>query len=198
MARFFVALSLILGFLGTLAFGITRDPFVLPSALIDSPAPEFALEVMSPAEGAKGQDSMPADSARLTSLRGNVVVLNFWASWCLACRSEHAALSEAADRHRSRGVQFFGVLYQDTPHNARRWITEMGGQTYPTLLDPRTRTAIEYGVYGVPETYFISPDGTMAYKHIGPVTPELLDERIGGMLNSSVAADTSSTWQPAR
>ncbi len=184
MTRFFVALLLILGFLGTLAFGITRDPFVLPSMLIDSPAPEFALEVMGLAEGANGQDLTPADTVRLSSLRGQVVVLNYWASWCLACRSEHAALSEAADRHRSRGVQFFGVLYQDTPRNARRWIAEMGGQTYPTLLDPRMRTAIEYGVYGVPETYFIAPDGTMAYKHIGPVTPELLDERIEGILTA--------------
>jgi len=182
MTRIFVALLLILGFLGILAFGITRDPFVLPSALIDSPAPEFALEMMSAGDGGGGQELTPGDTVRLGSLRGQVVVLNFWASWCLACRSEHRALSEAAVRHRSRGVRFFGVLYQDTPPNARRWIAEMGGQTYPTLLDPGTRTAIEYGVYGVPETYFISADGRISYKQIGPVTPEVLDERIEELL----------------
>ena len=185
MARFFVALLLILGFLGILAFGITRDPFVLPSMLIDSPAPEFALELMSAGDGVEGQELTPGDTVSLSSLRGQVVVVNFWASWCLACRTEHAALSEAAVRHWSHGVRFLGVLYQDTPPNARRWIAEMGGQSYPTLLDPRTRTAIEYGVYGVPETYFISADGRISYKHIGPVTPALLDERIGELLDTA-------------
>ena len=192
MAKSFVALLLILGFLGTLVFGVTRDPYVLPSALVGAPAPEFALEVMGPA-GAEGQDSVPADTVHLSSLRGRVVVFNFWGSWCPACRSEHAALSEAADRYRSRGVQFLGVLFQDTPQNARRWIAEMGGQTYPTLLDPRTRTAIDYGVYGAPETYFTAPDGTIAYKQIGPVTPELLDEKIEEILDSFPAGDKTIT-----
>ncbi len=78
-------------------------------------------------------------------------------------------------------MRFFGVLYQDTPKNARRWIEEMGGQTYPTLLDPSMRTAIEYGVYGVPETYFIDSEGIIAHRHLGPVTDAVLDERIAAL-----------------
>ena len=178
MAKFFLASLLILGFLGTLAFGFTRDAWVLPSVLLDSPAPEFVLEVMSPAEARGRNDPVAPDTVRLSSLRGHGVVLNFWASWCLACRQEHASLSQAADRYRARGVRFIGVLYQDTPENARRWIVEQGGQSYPTVLDPRSRTAINYGLYGVPETYFISPDGIIVHKHIGPVTREILDNWI--------------------
>ncbi len=179
--RFLVAWVVALGFLSLMAFGFTRNPADLPSVLLDSPAPEFDLVVMPPTEAAEGAPIENTQRVRMSSLRGSPVVLNFWASWCLACREEHAALSDAADRHREDGVRFFGVLYQDTPKNARRWIEEMGGQTYPTLLDPSMRTAIEYGVYGVPETYFIDSEGIIAHRHLGPVTDAVLDERIAAL-----------------
>lgn len=172
-----------MGLLGLLAFGLTRDPYVLPSPLIDLPAPDLELGVMPPRAPAGGEERAESERVRLSDLRGEVVVINYWASWCLACREEHPALSRAADRYRDRGVRFFGVLYQDTPANARRFIREMGGQSYPTLLDPNSHTAIEFGVYGVPETFFIDRDGRIRFKQIGPVTDELLREKIDELLS---------------
>lgn len=170
------------GLLGLLAFGLTRDPYDLPSPLVGGAAPEFALAVMPerPLPELDGWEGR--DTARLSQLRGAPVVLNFWASWCLACREEHPVLSAAADRYRDEGVLFFGVLYQDKPPAARRFIRELGGQSYPTLLDPGSRVAIDYGVYGVPETYFLTAEGRVAHKHIGPVTPEVLRSRIDSLL----------------
>jgi cytochrome c biogenesis protein CcmG, thiol:disulfide interchange protein DsbE len=167
--RVLITLFLLIPFVALLAFGMTRDPKELISTLPGRPAPNFTLTVMESmtAEGEYRQTSL-ADHA------GEVVILNFWASWCLACRSEHAALSHVASRYAGKGVQFYGVLYNDTPPNAARYIRDQGGQAYPTLLDPGSRTAINYGLYGVPETFFIGPDGIVAYKHVGPVSVDLL------------------------
>lgn len=177
--------------LGLLGFGLTRDPFVLPSSLVGRPAPDFRLGVMEPGRPGPGAAWRPPrdvrDTIRLASFEGRIVVLNFWASWCLACRDEHAALSRTAEAYREKGVRFFGILYQDRPPAARRWIREMGGQSYPTLLDPGSRTAIDFGVYGVPETYVIGPDGRVAGGHIGPVTEEALRIRIDSLLATSAA-----------
>jgi cytochrome c biogenesis protein CcmG/thiol:disulfide interchange protein DsbE len=163
-----------------LAFGMTRDPKAIPSPLPGREAPDFALEVFAPGE--PGQERAAGDTIRLSQFRGDVVVLNFWASWCLACRDEHRALSEVARMYADRGVKFFGVLYNDTPSNGRRWIQEMGGQSYPSIEDPRTRTAIDYGLYGVPETFFIGRDGRVAYKHIGAVSDGLLAQKLDSLL----------------
>jgi cytochrome c biogenesis protein CcmG, thiol:disulfide interchange protein DsbE len=146
-------------FLALLAFGMTLDPNEIPSPLPGRPAPEFALPVMD-----------QADSVRLSDLRGSVVVLNFWASWCLECRYEHSDLSLAAQMFEERGVRFFGVLYNDTQANGRAWIREMGGQYYPSLVDEGSRTAVSYGLYGVPETFIIDRDGIVVHKQIGPIT----------------------------
>jgi cytochrome c biogenesis protein CcmG, thiol:disulfide interchange protein DsbE len=156
-----------------LAYGMTLDPRALPSTMPGKPAPEFELTIMESMNAPDG----PVKAA-LSAHRGEVVVVNFWASWCLACRSEHAALSAIASLYDGRGVQFYGVLYNDTPPNAARYIRELGGQTYPTLLDPGSRTAIDFGLYGVPETFFIGPDGMVVHKHVGPVTEKLLVEWI--------------------
>lgn len=171
--RIALSFALVVPMIALLAFGMTRDPRELPSTMPGKPAPEFALPVLP-----GGAAEADAGTASLRAHRGEVVVVNFWASWCLACRSEHAALSRVAARYAGQGVQFYGVLYNDTPPNAERYIREMGGQAYPTLLDPGTRTAIDYGLYGVPETFFIGPDGVIAHKHVGPVTEPLLIEWI--------------------
>jgi cytochrome c biogenesis protein CcmG/thiol:disulfide interchange protein DsbE len=163
-----------------LGFGLTRDPREIPSPLPGRPAPPFTLEVLRP--GDNGSALSLGDTVRLEDHRGQVVVLNFWASWCLACRDEHGALSRVATRYAGRGVRFYGVLYQDTPASARAWVMEMGGQSYPSLLDPRSRTAISFGLYGVPETFFIARDGRVAYKHVGPVTETLLSTRLDELL----------------
>ncbi len=148
------------------AYGMTQDPKAIKSPLPGRAAPAFAMAVMGSTK----------DTVRLADLRGQVVVLNFWASWCLSCRDEHETLQEASALYGAKGVKFFGVLYNDTPQNGQGYIQEMGGQAYPTLLDPRTRTAIDYGLYGVPETFFISPDGRVAYKQVGPVTLQGMDK----------------------
>lgn len=153
-----VGIGIALPIVGLLAFGMTRDPRAIPSTLPGREAPEFALPVLD------GQDTV-----RLSDLRGEVVVLNFWASWCLECRVEHGDLSMAAQLYRPKGVRFFGVLYNDSPANGRAWIREMGGQTYPALIDMGSRTAIDYGLYGVPETFIIGRDGRVVHKQIGPI-----------------------------
>jgi cytochrome c biogenesis protein CcmG, thiol:disulfide interchange protein DsbE len=145
--------------LALLAFGMTKDPNSIPSPLPGRAAPEFALPVMD-----------QADTVRLADLRGSVVVLNFWASWCLECRHEHSDLSYAARMFEPHGVKFFGVLYNDTPANGRAWIREMGGQDYPSLVDEGSRTAVSYGLYGVPETFIIDQSGVVVHKQIGPIT----------------------------
>lgn len=179
--------------LGLLAFGLTRNAFELPSALVGEPAPRFRSEVMDPPElGPAARWRPPDDTPDTVSLAehdGHVVIVNFWASWCLACREEHAALSRAAETYRDRGVRFFGILYQDRPPDARRWIRQMGGQSYPTLLDPGSRVAIDFGVYGVPETYFIGRDGIVDHKHIGPVSDSLLSARIEPLLTDSAGSE---------
>ena len=164
---------------------IGKDPRAIASPLPGRDAPDFALAVFSyPTYGA--QPPKPAallrDSVRLDTLRGKVVVLNFWASWCLACRDEHTALSAAATALHGEDVRFFGVLYQDVPENGREWIKTMGGQSYPGLTDPGSRTAIDYGLYGVPETFFIGRDGKVAYKHVGAVTTAVLMDTVRSLL----------------
>jgi cytochrome c biogenesis protein CcmG, thiol:disulfide interchange protein DsbE len=176
--RIWITMAIVVPFVGLLAVGMTLDPRALPSTMPGKPAPEFALTVMETRNAAGGPQT-----ASLEAHRGEVVVLNFWASWCMACRSEHAALSNIAQMYDGKGVQFYGVLYNDTPPNAERYIAQQGGQTYPTLLDPGTRTAIDYGLYGVPETFFIGPDGQIVYKHVGPVNEGLLIEWIEKIRN---------------
>ena len=154
-----------------LGYGMTKDPGEIPSPLPGKAAPAFALQMLNQAE-----------TVDLARLRGQVVVLNFWASWCLNCRAEHPVLSQVATAYEGRDVKFYGVVYNDNAENAERWIQEMGGQTYPALIDPNSRTAIDYGLYGVPETFFISKTGRVAFKQIGPTTPEILRKWIDKLL----------------
>ena len=159
-----------------LGFGLTRDPREIPSPLPGRPAPTFVLAAFAGPRVAADADA--PDTVRLTTLRGDVVVLNFWASWCLACRDEHAALRSVGARYANSDVHFVGVIYNDAVGPARRWLAEMGELPYPSLADPGARTGIDYGIYGVPETFFIGRDGRVARKHVGPVTEEVLVDEI--------------------
>jgi cytochrome c biogenesis protein CcmG, thiol:disulfide interchange protein DsbE len=149
-----------------LGYGMTKDPRKLPNTLPGQVAPDFTLSVMD----------AETDSIRLWQLRGQVVVLNFWASWCLECQTEHRLLSDISDEYKPRGVRFYGVLFRDTPENAREWIKQMGGQSYSNLLDPKTAMAIDYGLTGVPETVIIDRNGQVAHKQIGPYSPQTADQ----------------------
>jgi cytochrome c biogenesis protein CcmG, thiol:disulfide interchange protein DsbE len=180
--RSFIAMLAASPFVVLLAWGMTRDPREIPSPLPGRVAPTFDLAVF--ARGDMTPPDAKLDTVRLAEHRGNVVVLNYWASWCLACRDEHRALSDVAAEYNAAGVRdvsFYGVLYNDSPRNGIDWIAQMGGQSYPSLVDPGSRTAIDYGLYGVPETFFIGRDGKVAYKHIGPVTPALLKQKIDSL-----------------
>lgn len=154
------------------AFGFTRNPSEIPSPLPGRAAPPFALPVFATGESPLARDV--GDTIRLGDLAGKVVVVNFWASWCLACRDEHVALSETAREYTDKPTQFIGVLYHDRPASGLRWIEGMGGQSYPSVTDDRSRMAIDYGLYGVPETFIVDPGGRIAYKHIGPITATVL------------------------
>lgn len=168
-----IGAGMALPIIALLAYGMTVDPTELPSTMPGRQAPEFALRVM---------DSEPPDTVRLSEHLGDVVVMNFWASWCLACRDEHADLSGIATAYAPHGVKFYGVVYNDSESNARRWIREMGGQAYPSLVDVRSRTAIDYGLYAVPETVIIDQQGRVVHKHIGPITARQLADIIDPLL----------------
>jgi cytochrome c biogenesis protein CcmG/thiol:disulfide interchange protein DsbE len=158
-----------------LASGLGRDPEVLPSELIGRPAPTFSL----PRLDAGG-------TIELGDLEGQVVVVNFWASWCLPCREEHEALEAAWGRYRERGVVVLGVSFEDTDEGALAFRDELGGD-WPLAADPGSRTAIAYGVFGVPETFVIAPDGSIAAKTTGAVTYEWLTEEIESSFRSGDA-----------
>ncbi len=157
--------------LALLAFGLTRSPQVLPSAIIGETAPDFTLQTM---EG---------DSLTLSELRGQVIVLNFWASWCVACREEHSVLARVTRQYPEGDVRVLGVLFQDSPASAERFMKRYGA--FMTVLDPGSRTAIDFGVYGVPESFFLDAEGRIAHKHIGPVTWPLLQSTVDSLLAAS-------------
>ncbi|HYT70325.1 MAG TPA: redoxin domain-containing protein [Gemmatimonadales bacterium] len=161
-----------------LGFGLTRDARLVPSPLPGKSAPAFALSTLA------------GDSLRLSDLRGQVVLLNFWASWCLACIGEHPLLVAADRRWRDQGLRMVGVVYQDTRGNAAQWVRERGGD-WPNVLDEGSRTAIEYGLFGVPETFFIDRRGRIVYKQIGPVSEQVLDTWIPRLLADSGPAVVS-------
>jgi cytochrome c biogenesis protein CcmG/thiol:disulfide interchange protein DsbE len=167
--RLVAVLAPVLGLVGLLAYGFRTDPREIPSPLLGRPAAPFSLA--------------PFDGGRfdLAEQRDRVVVVNFWASWCVPCREEAPVLEAAWQAHRNRGVVIVGVNVQDSEPAARTFI-ETFGLTFPNGPDPGGRIAIEYGVYGIPETFVIGRDGRIAYKHVGVVAPPTLEARIQGAL----------------
>lgn len=151
-------LVLIGAVLGVFALTLGRGNTGGPSARLGEPAPAFSLERL--------------DGGRLSldELRVRPVVLNFWASWCIPCRDEAPLLTKLAADNAGRGLVVVGVVYQDSATNAIDFMRRYG-QTYPGLLDPSGRTALDYGVYGIPETYFIDPSGVIRARQIGPLVP---------------------------
>lgn len=175
---------LALPFLALLAFGLTRDARTIVSPLPGRPAPAFGLETL-------GDDSL-----RLADLGGRAVILNFWASWCIPCRQEHPVLARAASTWGPDTVVVAGVLYQDSPENGRRFMRRWGGE-WSSGVDPGSRTAIEYGVYGVPETFFIGPDGRVARKHIGPVTWEIVKTTVDSLIAAGAGLEPAERLESA-
>ena len=144
-----------------LAWGLTRDPSTLPSTLIGKAVPEFALPPV------KGR-TLGLSS---TDLKGEVSLVNVFASWCVACREEHPLFMKLAAQGT---VPLHGLNYKDQPDDAAKWLDSLGDPYTRTGADISGRVAIDWGVYGVPETFVIGADGRVAYKHIGPVTEDAL------------------------
>lgn len=162
-----LAVFLILG--GYFALGLTRDPSKLPSMLIDKPAPTFTLPGLS--EGEPGLSN--------ADLVGKVRLLNVFASWCAPCRIEHPLLMRLA---REEGVTIHAINYKDKPEAARAFLDQMGNPFTAIGADRDGRVAIDFGVYGVPETYIIDKDGRVRYRHVGPLMPFDLEEKILPMI----------------
>lgn len=163
-------LLILLGFAFAGRFG--EDPRLVDSPLIGDPVPEMALE-----------DLEGGDSLAFTDLRGEVVVVNFWASWCIPCRTEHRVLTSAAAAYADEGVRFVGVVYQDSESAAIRFLDELGrGTNYRYLLDPGSRAAVDFGVFGVPETFFVDREGQIVHKIAGPVDTERLTAALDAIL----------------
>lgn len=161
----FTPLAVFLGMLVLFAIGLTMNPREIPSPLIGKPVPVFDLPPV------KGRE-LGLSSA---SLQGEVSLVNVFASWCTACREEHPLLM---DLRRSGTVPIHGLNYKDKPDDASRWLDELGDPYTRTGADINGRVGIEWGVYGVPETFVIDGHGRIAYKHIGPLTPRALREKI--------------------
>lgn len=148
-----------------LAIGLTRDPREVPSPLINKPAPVFSLQQLH--EPQKTFDSK--------SMLGQVWLLNTWASWCVACREEHPILMEYA---KTKTVALVGLDYKDKPEEGLKWLARHGNPYDLSISDLDGRVGIDFGVYGVPETFLIDKQGIIRYKQIGPVTPEALRDKI--------------------
>lgn len=158
----------IVAFLGVLWFALGFEA-QKPSPLLGRSAPDFTLPLFSGGE------------LRLSSLRGRVVLVNFWASWCLACRQEAPYLEQAWRRYRDQGLVVLGVNIWDTDRDARAYIREFG-HTFPNGPDRRGTVAIAYGVRGVPESYFIDRRGVIAAQVVGPLTPEKISRLVEPLL----------------
>jgi len=146
-------------------YGLGRDPSVIPSALVGRPVPEFKLPPV------KGRTLGLASS----DLRGEVSLVNVFASWCTACREEHPLLLKIKDEHT---VPIHGIDYKDKPDDAANWLDTMGDPYARTGADIDGRVSIDWGVYGVPETFVVDRQGRIAYKHVGPVSGQVLSGEI--------------------
>ncbi|MBI4124576.1 MAG: DsbE family thiol:disulfide interchange protein [Deltaproteobacteria bacterium] len=151
-----------------LTFGLSRDPRELPSVLIGKEAPAFSLKTLENKE------------ITLESLRGSPIVMNFWATWCGPCLYEHAILKEARERFEKEGVKFLGVVYQDRREQVEAFLKEMG-EPFVVLLDETSRSAIDFGVGGVPETFFIDSQGIVRKKLSGVLSREYIETGISEM-----------------
>jgi cytochrome c biogenesis protein CcmG, thiol:disulfide interchange protein DsbE len=159
-----IVLFLLLAGYFALALRPGRDPSRLPSALIDQPAPGFNLAALDGGQGLSRD-----------SLGGEVALVNFFASWCVPCRSEHPLLMRLAQQEH---LPLYGIAYKDKPENAARFLAQLGDPYRRIGLDESGRTGIDFGVYGVPETYLIDKQGHVRYRHVGPLTAEAIEHEI--------------------
>ena len=165
MGRFLIPLGVFVVLLGFLFVGLRLDPREVPSPLINKPAPAFELPRLHE----------PDTKLSQKDLLGKVWLLNVWASWCVSCRQEHPLLVEFSRRNV---VPIYGLNYKDTPNDALAWLKQFGNPYTSSIQDRDGRVGIDFGVYGVPETFVIDKKGVIRYKQIGPITTEALNSKI--------------------
>lgn len=167
--QYLAPLALFAVLLAFLAVGLNLNPREVPSPLIGKPAPAFELSRLDD----------PAIKMTQADLQGQVWILNVWASWCAACREEHPLLVDFARRST---VPLYGLNYKDKREDGLAWLARFGNPYKASLIDADGRVGIDFGVYGVPETFVIDKQGVVRFKQIGPVTPEVLRDRIEPLL----------------
>jgi len=165
MKRFLLPLGIFIVLVLFLAVGLRLDPRQVPSPLINKPAPPFTLPQLDDPQRQFSEKDM----------LGKVWMLNVWASWCVSCREEHPVLVEFSKKNI---VPIYGLNYKDERKDALAWLGKLGNPYTLSIMDADGRIGIDYGVYGVPETYVIDKQGVIRYKQIGPVTPDVLDAKI--------------------
>lgn len=163
MLRFLAPLVIFIVLVGFLWVGLSLNPREVPSPLIDKPAPDFTLQDLHD----------PQSRFSNKDMLGKVWMLNVWASWCVACRQEHPLMVQLS---RANIVPIYGLDYKDTPSEAKRWLAEGGNPYVKSLMDYEGNVGIDYGVYGVPETFIIDKQGIIRHKVIGPLTVKELEE----------------------
>ncbi len=163
--KLLIPLAVFVVLAGFLFAGLWRDPREVPSPLIGKPAPAFAL----------AQLHVPATTLGTADMKGQVWLLNVWASWCVSCREEHPLLIALA---KAKVVPIIGLDYKDDPAAGKRWLKDNGDPYDLSVMDRDGRVGIDFGVYGVPETFVIDKEGTIRYKQIGPITAEALEKKI--------------------
>ncbi len=165
MTRYLLPLGIFGALVALLFVGLSLNPREVPSPLINKPAPTFSLpELQDPGKKLSRQD-----------LLGKVYLLNVWASWCVSCRDEQPVLTEFS---RSKQVDIYGLNYKDQRDDAKRWLKVFGDPYVASAVDADGRVGIDWGVYGVPETFVVDRSGVIRYKHIGPATMNDLTTKI--------------------
>jgi len=167
---FFAPVLVFVGIAAFLAVGLFKDPSKLPSALLDKPVPTFELPALA---GRNNSAGLATDD-----LKGEVALVNVFASWCVPCRVEHPQITQLAQE----GVKVHAINYKDQPQAAIDWLQRLGDPYAAVGADIDGRAAIEWGVYGVPETFIVDQRGTIVHKHVGPIQERDLDETIRPLL----------------
>ena len=166
----FLPLAAFLGIATFLGIGLYGDPKKLPSALIDKPVPEFELPPIEGRSSALGLAS--------SDLKGGITIVNVFASWCVPCRIEHPFITALAEE----GYDVHAINYKDKPEDAMKWLNALGDPYGRIGADQDGRVGVEWGVYGVPETFFINAEGKIVYKHVGPIHERDLKDKIRPIL----------------
>ena len=160
----FLPLAIFVVLVGLLAYGLTLDPRRVPSPLIGKSVPAFELPLLNKSGTLSSSD-----------LRGEISLVNAWASWCVACRSEHEIVTQLS---RSGLMKVYGLNYKDEADNAKQWLRRLGNPYFVNAVDYDGRVGIEWGVYGTPESFLIDHNGIIRHKVIGPITPSIVDNEL--------------------